>query len=416
MSKRPRQVESSGSSKNQQAPGKKLRTTNSGSSSEPGKAPIASALAPPTTRDSEYYYEDGSVILLIENVLFKVHASIIKARSEVFRILLASLSDPSNEQPTGATNEHPIIISGVSAREFRSLMKFFYCLPSAKFSLFVQENERPISVWSTFIFISDIVRLSNRFRMADVENWAAQQLRTLMQTSAGQIATGVRTYVGDNMPASFPRILQHVIAISDTCLEHNIRNFLQCFCTLPQPLPPGTLLGLLRPILRTRQEDPVWFGFLFLTLLNLGHNIWKQKEFTPENRIALFSAQSYLTPLPEPLREGLNTPLLVWPIYKQGGYLETFGDKACSQKCQRQLSKAWKDVFDTSYYHAITSSEAMKPTTQLGQLPHLRLKFANSVRASTACEGDCGSKILRQLDVDISQVFLRLASYYQGID
>ncbi|KAG8794846.1 hypothetical protein FRC12_020925 [Ceratobasidium sp. 428] len=330
--------------------------------------------------------------------------------------MLAPKSDSSNEQPAGATDEHPIIVPGVSAREFRSLMRFFYCLPSAKFSLFVQENERPISVWSTFVIISDIVRLSNTFHMADVENWATQRLRTLMQTSMCQIATGARTQTGDNVPATFPRILQHAIAISDTRLEHNIRNFIQYFCTLPKPLSPRTLLGLLRPVPRKRQEDPIWFGFSFLTLLNLGHNVWKQKEFTPEDRVALLSAQSYLTPLPGSLMEGLTTPLLVRPIYIQGGYLEILGDKTCLQKCRQQLSKTWKDVFDTNYYKAITSSEAMKPTTQLGQLPHLRLKFANSVRESTACEGDCGSKVLGQLDADISQLFLRLAGYYQGID
>ena len=37
------------------------------------------------TKHTSYYFNDGSIVLRVENVLFKVHSSILGRHSEVFR-------------------------------------------------------------------------------------------------------------------------------------------------------------------------------------------------------------------------------------------------------------------------------------------------------------------------------------------
>ncbi|KAG8686376.1 hypothetical protein FRC11_009029, partial [Ceratobasidium sp. 423] len=46
-------------------------------------------LNPTHSRDPQYYFEDGNIVLLVEDVLFKVHASLVKAESQVFQDMFA---------------------------------------------------------------------------------------------------------------------------------------------------------------------------------------------------------------------------------------------------------------------------------------------------------------------------------------
>ncbi|KAG8790554.1 hypothetical protein FRC12_011591 [Ceratobasidium sp. 428] len=251
--------------------------------------------------------------------------------------------------------------------------------------------------------------------MADIEKWAANQLRSLVKASATYVAIGARAEAKDLVFLGFLHPLLYAIDISDTSLAHGVRNLFQYSCTQPTNISPQALVLLLhRP--EIYQQDLSIFGFSFITLLNLGHDEWQHEYFTREDRIAFFSAKSYLTPLPESLGEDLTMPLLAKPPYTKAGYLEVFGDEKCSENCQRRLSLAWKAVFNSSYYLDVTSSEAMKPTTQLGRLPYLRMEFSNAVRAHGTCKIDCGSKALESLDADINQLFVRLAGYYQGVE
>ncbi|KAG8713997.1 hypothetical protein FRC09_018113 [Ceratobasidium sp. 395] len=420
MSKCPRRGKLSGSSERSKVSIKKARTDDSGSKSEPGETLAAPEPVPPPagTRDSEYYYEDGSIVLLADDTLFKVHASLLKTQSEVIRDMLT----PPPGSDEGLTDQFPIKLPDVFASDFRNLLKVFYSLnlyvnpsPSDNAFLGTQAIKDPTQAWETFNILGGIVHLAKRFCMVDIEKWAANQLRSLVKASAAYIAIGARTEMEDMVAIGFIRPFFYAIDTSDTSLVRGIRNLIQYSCTQPANISPKSLTMLLR-LPQLHQRDLGIFGFSFITLLNLGHDGWQHKCFTREDRIAFFSAKSYLTPLPESLGQDLTMPLLAKPPYTRAGYLDVFGDEKCSENCQRRLSLAWKSVFNSSYYLDVTSSEAMKPTTQLGRLPYLRMEFSNAVRAHGACKIDCGAKAIESLDADINQLFVRLAGYYQGVE
>ncbi|KAG8794841.1 hypothetical protein FRC12_020920 [Ceratobasidium sp. 428] len=428
MSKRPRRGKLSGPSEQSQISSKKARTDGSCPKSESELTSltdeeekdtlVAPVPAPPPaeTRDSEYYYEDGSVILLVEDVLFKVHGSLLKAQSEVFRDMLTSPSGGSDAKLEGLTDDRPIEVPEITAREFRYLLMVFYSLdpsPSHKLFLGARGIKEPARARESFDILSNVARLADKFCMADIEKWAVGQLKSLLETSTTRVATGAKAELENEHPLIFHLALQYAIARSDTSLIYSTRILNQYYYTLPPHVSTANLFYFLG---KFQEEDPSLFGFLFITILNLGQEGWQQECFTKDERIIFFAAHYRLTPLPESLGKDLKLPLLVKPSYTKAGYLKEFGDENCAGNCQQRLSTAWKASFNSNYYHDVTSSESMKPTTQLGRLPILRFEFANAIRANSACKNGCNIKALATLDVNISALFKRLADYYREVN
>ncbi|KAG6918347.1 hypothetical protein DXG01_014996 [Tephrocybe rancida] len=77
-----------------------------------------------TVRHPVYYFEDGVVIFLVENTLFKVHRYYLTRESEVFRGMFEL--PPGSDEPEGTDDDHPIRLPEVTTSEFESLMHFFY--------------------------------------------------------------------------------------------------------------------------------------------------------------------------------------------------------------------------------------------------------------------------------------------------
>ncbi|KAG8715283.1 hypothetical protein FRC09_016753 [Ceratobasidium sp. 395] len=425
MSKRPRRGKLSGPSEQSQISSKKARTDDSCSKSESEltslsdeeekETPVAPAPTPPPagTRDSGYYYEDGSVVLLVEDTLFKVQGSLLKAQSEIFRNLLALPSSDSEASLEGLADDRPIKVPEVTVREFRHLLMVFYSLPSHKLFLGMRGIKEPARAWESFEILANVARLADKFSMADIEKWAVSQLKSLLETSTTRIATGAKAEMEGRHPLVFHLALRYAIAKSDTSLIRSTRNLNQYYYILP---PNESAANLFNFLGKFQEVDSSLFGFLFITILNLGHKGWEQDCFTKDERTIFFAAHYHLTPLPESLGKDLTLPLVVKPSYTKAGYLKEFGDEKCAGNCQQRLSTAWKASFDSNYYQDVTSSEALKPITQLGRLPILRFEFANAIRANNACKNGCSTKALAKLDVDTSTLFLRLADYYSGVD
>jgi len=97
-------------------------------------------------RDDTYYFDDGSCVLLVEDVLFnvkptrlsriskivntypvcQVHRSILSKDSSSFKLMF---SLPSGERPVeGTSDDNPIVLSGDNAAEFRHFLWTLYAL------------------------------------------------------------------------------------------------------------------------------------------------------------------------------------------------------------------------------------------------------------------------------------------------
>ncbi|KZP02521.1 hypothetical protein FIBSPDRAFT_969897 [Athelia psychrophila] len=79
---------------------------------------VASKLEAKAKRHSQYYFKDGNVVFLIEEVLYNVHQYFFKRDSAHFRSILASVQ--------GGGEPNPILLSDVSCSDFDEFLAILY--------------------------------------------------------------------------------------------------------------------------------------------------------------------------------------------------------------------------------------------------------------------------------------------------
>ncbi|EPQ56535.1 hypothetical protein GLOTRDRAFT_128479 [Gloeophyllum trabeum ATCC 11539] len=85
---------------------------------------LEESIAP--TRHEEYYLDDGNVILLAGDVLFKLHRSLLKKHSPVFRGMWMMPTSVDHTVPLeGASDDNPIDIH-TAARDFERFLWILY--------------------------------------------------------------------------------------------------------------------------------------------------------------------------------------------------------------------------------------------------------------------------------------------------
>jgi hypothetical protein len=75
-------------------------------------------------RHAEYYFDDGNLVLLVENTLYNVHRGMLKRHSELFFSML-SLPQPSGSSE-GLKDSHPVKLQEVSSVDFERLLWILY--------------------------------------------------------------------------------------------------------------------------------------------------------------------------------------------------------------------------------------------------------------------------------------------------
>ncbi|CAE6474099.1 hypothetical protein ACGC1H_006744 [Rhizoctonia solani] len=206
-------------------------------------------------------------------------------------------------------------------------------------------------------------------------------------------------------------------SVSDYSLQYDVRNVLQYHCVHPEYLPVDTLADLFK-VPDLQEKDLSMFGFLFIVLLDQGNQVWKQDIFTRMDRMAFFSAQSYLTPFPDSLKTFVAVPLFNKPISAKS-FATIFSDastkKSCVEDCFTKALTYWEKQFDEAYYADMANKGTLAPIKALVTLPRRRLDLAEKLIASE-CEHKCYLKLLSQVDRDVQGLYARLADYYQAIE
>ncbi|CAE6474092.1 hypothetical protein ACGC1H_006745 [Rhizoctonia solani] len=481
-----------------------------------------------SSRDPDYYFEDGSVTFCIEDVLFKVHATLLKLRPSDFEGRFDTSPECVNST-RGTCDDIPLDIPNIKASQFRNLMKVIYCPPSNKLFLSLPtvtpEDMDERDAWRKFIFYLDVASLAHRFGMRHVERWAKPRLRSLTHTTARKISNGLESTTSDeglglgfatdveseddinvgndpedatyedagNLEESgddeddneddngdededdkstekqgsesgrgddgsddddsnedkdysdsdqtstddeldddhtnggsdelvraedspifrFMDGIWYAKDIADTFLLHDVRNILQYHCG---SLPVDLLLSFFRAS-NLREKDPSMFGFLFLLLLKHGHETWNRKMFTHLDRMAFFSAQCYLTPLPDSLKIPSATPLFA-KIKSAKKFARRFSSSltrtSCVKKCYKEAFSLWQVAFDDDYYNDVASNEPLVAIRSLLTIPSQRLGFAEKLR-NIECDHRCYLRLLERVDRDIQGLYARLAEYYRLI-
>ncbi|RPD57425.1 hypothetical protein L226DRAFT_554217 [Lentinus tigrinus ALCF2SS1-7] len=116
----------------------------------------------------DYYFEDGNLIILVENTLFRVFRSTFTRHSAVFRDLF-NLPRPVGGSAEGLDDDNPLHFSGISAVDFERLLWILY--PTS--SNYGEWKARNLDEWTS------ILSLATRWEFNDIRTLAIRQLQTL---------------------------------------------------------------------------------------------------------------------------------------------------------------------------------------------------------------------------------------------
>ncbi|KAJ7025145.1 hypothetical protein C8F04DRAFT_1300529 [Mycena alexandri] len=152
----------------------------------------------PPVRDVRYYFEDGGVIFLCQNVLYKLHKSRLSLKSEFFMEMFELPHNPDPNAGNGQDDDHPISLdeSHIENTDFRHLLIFLYDqddLPNPTSLEFFVSVLRLSTVWRIPSGVKYVkahlpshpdfsaaiqLKLSRQY---EVDGWAAPAFRTLME-------------------------------------------------------------------------------------------------------------------------------------------------------------------------------------------------------------------------------------------
>ncbi|EUC55497.1 BTB/POZ domain protein [Rhizoctonia solani AG-3 Rhs1AP] len=346
-------------------------------------------------RDPMYYFEDGNLTLRVGQVLFKVHSSLLKAHSEHFLIKL----NPSSQVdvPGGTSDEDAIIVPDTQPSQLRQLMKVIYCLPSN--NVVFGDNDFLVGNFECYL---NVALLSRKLDMQAMQQWAEKKLADLAHRSGKLLADQLNIFDdkardSDNYiylkdvpsakgdPGSynafiFMEAIQYARAVSHHNLLHDMLSILEYYSALSEP--DLTYFIAFFRIGDLRKTDSSLFGFFFILLLNVGNRVWVDKAFTQEERMALFSAQSFLTPLPESLKTSIFAPVFARPANAN----EFAAILSETNNCKEDVFAQWLLAFPTDYYNGVNSREFLVSIKALTTLPFHRLKFITGVsRICSTC-------------------------------
>ncbi|KDQ17855.1 hypothetical protein BOTBODRAFT_29165 [Botryobasidium botryosum FD-172 SS1] len=120
------------------------------------------------TQDPEYYFEDGSIVILVETTLFRVHRSILIRGSSLFETMLTLPPSTGNTHPgdnaEGSSDDHPLTLHGETATQFRALLWSLYASPHETAAL---HNSRDIAQ------LLCIASVAHKYNFEGIESWSA---------------------------------------------------------------------------------------------------------------------------------------------------------------------------------------------------------------------------------------------------
>ncbi|KAG8713199.1 hypothetical protein FRC11_012993 [Ceratobasidium sp. 423] len=238
-------------------------------------------VTPNYPRDPQFYFQDGSIVLLVKDVLFKVHATLVKAESQVFEDMF-TMPIGDNIGAEGTSDQRPIVIPQVEPAQFRNLMKMLYFPPSSRFFVALQ-SEDPTQgdavAWENFNFYFDVARLAHRFAMVDMEQWAKSQFILLVSSSGKEVIS--RPHWGHPAAIVLLEAIEYAQIIQDLSLANDLRSILQYYLSKPEWTTLSELLKVFR-IPDLRSKHPSIFGFIFIILLRAGHYTSEVDALIPE--------------------------------------------------------------------------------------------------------------------------------------
>ncbi|CAE6464698.1 unnamed protein product [Rhizoctonia solani] len=378
---------------------------------------------PTYSQDPTYYFRDGNLVLLVEDTLFKVHASVLGRESETFNRMLNSANQLSASEdlvPLNLMGETGFRVVDMKAEHFRHFLFMFYGLPSNQSYRSVMNHDNNArqdhgQVINFHIYL-DVAEIANRFSAPNLKSWAHAELCKIASSAYEELSRF-------SMRTDYQlRALLYAKRARDERLASQVRNAIQLHFAWVSINSPVKLVAAAGGLEAARERlvrvfkhpklqdiDPALFGFAFCGILGLGHEVWmKDPLLSREDRVMLLSGQVRLMPLP------VSTLGLDWMDTLNCRNRKGAGTPIeCCSECEHFL--IWESCFGDDYRQQLcATTPPLCGITQLAILPVQRLMFRGALYENNppSCKNSCYDRMLEFVDTRIQDTYVRLAENF----
>ncbi|KIJ36633.1 hypothetical protein M422DRAFT_50958 [Sphaerobolus stellatus SS14] len=168
-------------------------------------------------RDPDYYFEDGSAVILVQNMLFKVHRTILSRDSSAFETLFRL---PSGKQAVeGTRDSDPVILQGDTPEQFRSLLWSLYSLPH---EIVEAGPPQDPGEWHGFDRFSNLTQIAHKYCFKSLEIWSLGTFLKWLSPSSRQPPPRIHTSTAMSLrnASAEPEVLdrlQRVLELAVLC-------------------------------------------------------------------------------------------------------------------------------------------------------------------------------------------------------
>ncbi|KAF8593404.1 hypothetical protein BDV93DRAFT_549543 [Ceratobasidium sp. AG-I] len=366
------------------------------------------------TRDPEYYYDDGNVVFLVGDVLFKLHKSILLSRMYVYSYAGTYMDGPVDPPPKitrsdierrvkGTSDSDPFIISEVTIQQFRWFLLLLMGTPDdpSYESRFMPANGAANYTKDDFLCYLGISHMTRHFGMYKLGSWSDSRLSLVLESATGFVNTGwdkeTLTQAGYFPSEEFSMTTEDDLRIFawlalSTSIPSNpitsqpplLSNLDTCVAIFKDPgLLKGTSL----------------FGYVFTVILSLGHrsSTWTN-QLTREDRTVLYAAQVHLTSLGGD--SNLDLSWISQPSYQDWGYFCT--------SCTDLVDTVWDTTF--AKCSSLNYNVPLEDISRLVLLPSCRQLFIDSTRSDPKlCVHQCAHNVWDYIDRKLLGTFYYMA-------
>ncbi|KAJ1301681.1 hypothetical protein OPQ81_008917 [Rhizoctonia solani] len=330
-------------------------------------------------RDPKYYYPDGGAVILAGNVLFKLHTSLI----------FGSLNTPGDtlvgntmfrEQLANSDDDNPARLRGFTPEQLRNFLSVVLGLPSDPGYLVLLTGAQDTKKHGRDLLVQylDIASLSHQFGMTELEKWAQEQLKLVLQSSHD---FAYHQWDRDTLG----RLHSYAYSSGDSAIRLSVKTFIQYFISIsadkdkalsvPVSSNVSTCIELYKDE-TLRQRDPALFGCIFAAIVSQDHRTgaWIS-TLMQQDKALLYAAQVHLTSIAKGLQslQWLLSPVSELPFFT----------KICLT-CQITLGHLWVNTFGKC--GSLNSSVLGEDISSLAYLPQHLHALSQSWR-NVACTG-----------------------------
>ncbi|KAF8500537.1 hypothetical protein JB92DRAFT_2979214 [Gautieria morchelliformis] len=181
--------------------------------------------------DPDYYFEDGSTVIRVEDVLFKVHRTILSKDSSAFETMF-KLPCAEDTQAEGGEN-NPVVLQGDTPEEFRSLLWALYAMPHEIVQAGASNNHGD---WPEFGRFCNLTLMVHKYCFKSLETWALGTILRWLAPSSRHHPPRIHTFTamsltctcaGSNFLEQLRQVLELAVLCDDQTLHHAVVQRLQ---------------------------------------------------------------------------------------------------------------------------------------------------------------------------------------------